>query len=593
MAIGEKERFSARPLAWRLAIIVAVVSALLAFAVCVLLISSYIQVRATAPLDSPELLKLREMLANKTDPDEALVEQIRALDLLARKAFFTSQAQLIRGGTLLLGAVIILFVALKLAARWRPVLPVVARAPQAQSFWHERAGARRAVGGAGIFLVSFALFAAFFSKSGVPSLTSADVAPRVAESAVTTSVAEARPEPRPAPLPTFEELKQQWPSFRGAGGYGVARTAGAPIDWDGASLRAIRWKVPVPLPGNSSPVVWNDRLFLTGADDDAREVYCFQVDTGDLLWKAALPDFPGVPDSLPAVTEDTGFAAPTMAVHGDRAFCIFGTGDIACFDFEGELLWGKYLGDPDNHYGHSSSLLALDDLLFVQFDQHTNGRLLALDVATGTERWAVPRKRISWASPICADTGSGFQLILASEEDVDAYDPATGALLWSEACLYGEVGPSPAFGDGLVLVANDNASASALSLKLEEGDTGGRVLWEWDDAMPDVSSPLAADGRFYICTSAGEIACLDAASGELAWLKEFDDGFYASPILVGDSVYVLDMRGTMMIFRTGPKYELIASPKLGETTVATPAFLNNRIYIRTLENLFCIEGRDD
>ena len=565
-------RFIAKPEAWRAAMAVAAVSGLFSLVVCVLLVANYLQVKAIDPLNNAPLLELRKQLDDASGMDPELVNQIRAMDLLARKAFFTSQAHLRMGGRLLLYGVAVLLISLKLAARWRPRLP--APAGEDNGHWVRVARAKELIAFAAVVLVTVSLLAAYFTPVAIPP----------------AQVAEA-PAPAAA-VPDWETICQNWPSFRGPGGYGVAYHTNAPTDWDGESGRNIRWKAEVPLPGYNSPVVWGNRLLMSGATEEQREVYCYDTGTGELLWKRALPKFPGTPDKPPKVMEDTGYAAPTMAVHGDLAFAIFANGDLACHDLEGNRRWGFNLGKPENHYGHASSLIAYGNLLFVQYDQSGGGKLLAFDAATGNEAWAVQRKNISWASPACIRTPLGAQLILNSERDVDAYDPKTGALLWSVPCLDGEVAPSPAYADSTIFVANEYATASAIRLDASSGTAQAGVAWEYEDLLPDIASPVGGDGHFYLVTSFGDAVCLDAATGANVWTHEFDEGFSSSPICVGDRIYALDLQGVMHIFKTSPAFALIAAPELGEPAFATPAYLDGRIYVRTDKHVICI-GQPD
>jgi outer membrane protein assembly factor BamB len=389
-------------------------------------------------------------------------------------------------------------------------------------------------------------------------------------------------------------MNRNWPSFRGPGGLGAARFTNAPVEWDVEAGTNIRWKVAVPRGGTNSPVVWGDRIFLSGADAETREVFCFDADTGDLRWTRTLEPFDNTPPQSPEVSEETSYAASSLAVDGERVFAIFSNGDLAGYGFDGTFLWGRNLGLFDNHYGHSSSLLVFDGSLFVQLDQNSNGRLLAIDVASGDESWSVAREKISWASPIVAPTRFGTQLIVVSEENVDAYDPKTGELLWSQPCLGGEVAPSPAYCDGIVFAANEYAIATAIALKEAGGRIEPSIQWEFDELLPEVSSPVGDGERFYFATSYGELVCLDADTGEAAWMEELSqEGFYSSPVLVGDRIYLLDMAGTMFIVRAAPEYELLASHDMGEQTLATPAFLDGRIYVRTEHNLICIEEQPD
>ena len=572
-------RFPSNETVWRTAMAVAVLSGLFSLVVSVLLIANYVQIRAAAPLDDPELLKLRAQLAAAPTADENLVQQIRLLDLLARKAFFTSQDHLKMGGYLLLGGVIVLLIALRTAAKYRSRVPIPEGEPPATAYWGSRARAKELIALSGLLLVIAALYAAYFTRLDIP------VSPG-------TPISRSASKEQAPSYPDWETMLQQWPSFRGPGGYGVANYTTAPTDWDVGTGKNIKWKTEVPLPGANSPVVWNNRVFLSGATEEIREVYCFDTETGELLWRRALGKLPGTPAEVPKVTEDTGFAAPTLVAHGDRVFAIFANGDLACFDVEGNLVWSKSLGLPDNHYGHSSSLLAYMNVLYIQYDQKKNGKLFAFDIANGNEVWTVDRKKISWASPVCVPTRFGFQLVLNSESDVDAYDPLTGAPLWSLKCLDGEVAPSPAYGGEMFFVANDNATATAIRFDPAADTPKPDIAWQWDEALPDVCSPVGTDTHFYICTSRGEIVCLDIKTGKQAWLQEYDEGFYASPILVGDRIYAIDKKGTAYVFKTGPTFELIASPKFNEEVYATPAFMDGRIYARAGKNLICIANEN-
>ncbi len=574
----KKRRFVGNEAAWRIAMVVTVVSGLFSLVVAASLIANYVQIRAASPLDNPELLELRENLAENPDPDDVLVQKIRVLDLLSRKAFFTSQAHLRMGGQLLLGGAVVFLIALKLATRWNPKPPIPGDAADARQYWGSISRSRELLAVTAVCLVVAALVAAYFTPSEPPS-------PVANEGDGTAQTA--------ATFPTWETMLEQWPSFRGPGGYGVAHYTTAPTQWDGATGEGIRWKTAVPLPGFNSPVVWGNRVFISGATTDARgEVYCFDTETGDLLWQSMLTPFPGTPTEPPEVGEETGYAAPTMAVDGKRAFAAFGNGDLACFDFEGNLVWGKNIGVPDNHYGHSSSLIAFEGLLFVQFDDHAQPRLLALDVDTGEEAWTAQREKISWASPACVPTAFGRQLILVSERNVDAYNPGTGALLWTQDCLDGEVAPSPAYANGMVFVANAYAYATAIRLGEADGAAQSEIAWQWDDYLPDVASPVATDKHFYVTTSMGDIMCIGRETGKTLWSQEFNEGFYSSPILVGDRIYVTDREGVTQIFGTGPTFELISAPQLGEPAAATPAYLDKRIYVRTHGHVLCIEAHE-
>ncbi len=379
-----------------------------------------------------------------------------------------------------------------------------------------------------------------------------------------------------------------WPGFRGPGGIGHATNANPPLTWNVETGKNILWKIEVPTPGMSSPVVWGDRVFLTGADDTQRLIYCYHADTGALLWQHDAKDIPGSPDhdKLPRVMAETGFAAPTTTTDGRFVAAIFATGDLVCTTMSGERVWARNLGVPKNHYGHASSLISGGDRLFVQYDQTEGSKLLALDFATGKLAWQADRGVISWSSPLLVENKGRTELILSNCKTIDGYNPTNGNLLWHVEYSTGELAPSAAYADGVVYVANDHAAAVALDIGDHQSQP--KILWSWDKVLPDASSPLADIGLVIIPSGFGAVACLDGRSGNVLWEHDFDVGFYSSPILVGDQVHITDVSGEMQVFKLAKEFELIGTARLGEDVYATPAFVGGRIYVRGLLHLFCI-----
>lgn len=385
-----------------------------------------------------------------------------------------------------------------------------------------------------------------------------------------------------------EHILKNWTSFRGPGANGHAAHANPPLNWSVKEGRNILWKTKIPKHGMSSPVVWEDRLFLTGADDLTRQIYCFETDTGKLLWQHDVDDIPGSPPDgkLPNVLDETGFAAPTAITNGRYVAAIFGTGELVCVNMKGERIWARHLGIPKNHYGHASSLLSHRNLLFVQYDQKENSQLLAFDLTSGHLTWQVKRGDISWSSPILIDNKGRMELILTNCKAVDSYDPKSGKPLWHVECLDGEVAPSAAYADGVVFVANENAAASATDIGNHSSEP--KILWQWDEALPDAASPLANKDYLILPTGFGVVSCLNGKTGKVLWEHEFDDGFYSSPILVNDRVYIIDLSGAMQIFKMDDEFELLGVSEIGEDAYATPVFVGDRIYIRGVTHLFCI-----
>jgi outer membrane protein assembly factor BamB len=229
--------------------------------------------------------------------------------------------------------------------------------------------------------------------------------------------------------PSAEEVERNWNNFRGPGANGCAPHARPPLSWNAKEGKNILWKTPVPKHGMSSPVVWGKRVFLTGADDSSRQIYCFDADSGKLLWQHDVDGLPGFPSGskLPRVLDETGFASPTATTNGEYVAAIFSTGELVCMNMNGERVWAKHLGVPANHYGHASSLMSHKKLLFVQYDQKSNGKLLAFDLASGKPAWEATRDAISWSSPILIENRQRMELVLMSSKAVESYDPMTGS----------------------------------------------------------------------------------------------------------------------------------------------------------------------
>jgi len=389
----------------------------------------------------------------------------------------------------------------------------------------------------------------------------------------------------PSPTqPTPADFRANWPGFRGPNGNAHAFVSSAPTNWDGATGAGILWKTAVARNGKSSPVVWGERVFLTGADEQALEIFCFNADSGEIRWRKCVPQTVAS-DRLGDITDDTGRAAPTMATDGERVFAIFASGDIVCLTLDGDNVWARNLGVPDLNYGYGSSLQVAKGRVIVQYDATDKCRLLALDAATGETVWETPRDvATAWASPLIVDTPERTEIILSADPLIASYDADTGKELWSLECLSGEVAPSPGYADGIVVAANEVCGAKAVRLD------DPNLLWESSDDVPDVASPLVTSNGVFMASSGGVVTCLDTASGDVMWQQEFGNSFWSSPVLAANNVYVFDSSGVARVFKAAHTYEEIGSPALGEPVVSTPAFVGGRIYVRGDKHLFCIGG---
>ncbi|MCF8357430.1 MAG: PQQ-binding-like beta-propeller repeat protein [Prolixibacteraceae bacterium] len=599
----------------------AIISAIFAVVISILLLLNYLQLAKNDPTESATLTALTERLAD--DPgNEELKKEIRAFDLMARKAFFTAKWQVKTAGWLLLVCGVVLVVSL----RYYFSVTSKIEKPQASPVSEQTsriATSKWILYGGGIMLL-LAFVASFLSVDQLENYSIEIVAENVEEpievidltasetisektttealpgsengksNVVSTSDTGLSEKKEQAPktekavqpkvqYPSIKEINQQANSFRGPLGHGVFNAENVPVAWDVASGENVKWKVTVPVKGFSSPVIWNNKLFVTGASNAERWIYCYNKSNGKLLWQHKADNITGSPATAPKTTDDTGLAAPSVVTDGNVVVAIFGTGDILSLNMEGKRIWAKNLGVPDNHYGHSSSLIAWKEKVFVQYDTNKGGRMLALHMQTGEILWDVKRNNhISWASPILAEIDGKMQIITSSEPTVAGHDTETGKELWKVDCMMGEVGPSPGFGNGLVFAANEYATLAAINPEK------GEMVWEDNYYLPEVASPVAADGLLFIATTYGVMACYDVHSGNMYWEAEFDEGFYSSPVVADGKLFAIDMSGVVHILKIDRELQKIADIPMGEKVMTTPAFTNGCIFIRGNKNLYCI-----
>jgi outer membrane protein assembly factor BamB len=583
---------------------IAFAAALLAFVLCILISVNYFQVKRSDPLNSTVMKSLVEKYISNPD-DVQLKAEIRELDLLARKAFFTNKWQIRTGGYLLLFSVLVVIICLKTIELTTVKIPEIPGAAT-DNFWDIRKLNRKWVAYSGIFLVCISLLFAFLTHNDLGKTLGRNVKTVGSAADSTRIMAENHPATTDSSLatdsssiagkdttaltltkdgfPSQLEINNNSASFRGPGGNGTVYQHGFPTNWNGSSGKNIRWKTLIPLPGNNSPVVWNDKIFLSGANATKREVYCFDLNTGKILWQTAVDKVSGSSATAPKVSGETGYAAPTLTTDGRRVYAIFANGDLIALDFDGKPVWTKNLGLPKNHYGHSSSLIMYHDLLIVQYDQSGNTQVMAFAGKTGAQVWKTSRDvKISWSSPIVVNTGKQMEAMLVAEPFVISYNPATGKELWRFNCISGEVGPSLAYADGIVFSVNDYAKLAAIQIS-----DPPKLLWENDEYLSDIPSPVATAKYLFLPTSYGMMVCYDAKTGEKYWEKDYATPSFASPVLADGNIYQMDKKGVMHIFKADKTYTAINDSPLGEGSACTPAFAGGKIIIRGDRNLYCI-----
>lgn len=384
--------------------------------------------------------------------------------------------------------------------------------------------------------------------------------------------------PAPAVAETYAETKQavvHWGSFRN--GVGISQE---PV----AEKPQVLWKTPLEAASSSSPVIAGDRIFISESVGSEQRIRAFALETGQSLWMGVVPDG-GSGTEIPQTSEESGLAAASPACDGLNVYGIFGTGDLVAFSHDGKKIWQKFLGRPHNTYGHASSLIATNGVVVVQWLQSENARVLAVRGDTGETAWETKLEEAgpSWTSPILLD---GI-VVVSGHGKAFGLNLADGRVLWTDKGVSGEVACSPAFENNHLVLMNEYSRLAVYDLV---NPAEPKLLWEnSDSAWPDVSSPVVKDGLIYITTGGGEVYCRELFKDEQVWSKEFKEGFYASPLLAGERIYVADRKGTLHIFKIGRAFVGIAEISLGESADSTPAIAKGRLIIRGQKHLMCLK----
>lgn len=596
---------------------IAILSAIFIVTLSIMLVTNYFQIKDVTPLQTEVVESLKQL--NDSGVDVAgLQDQIRQLDLLARKAYFVRMDHLETGLYILLGMFLVFILSLRYYFKDLKEIPAMEIDPVDD--WLIKTNARRYVLGGASALAVVAVVFALLSMPGLKKTeeqeaeTESELTAEATESASSSSdessasvetnevtesetLAAAPEAETPAAAPNEKEEAApatvqapannvSYQGFRGNNSNGYSTAKNVPTKWNLADGSNILWKQPVPKSGHNSPVIVGNNVFFSGADDQARELYCYDLNTGEKRWTVSASGIPGSPKTMPKTSHGTGLAASTVVADGGHVCAIFATGDMICADTNGKLLWSKNVGVPDNHYGYASSLLLFRDMVIVQYDNQANPRVFALDLATGAEKWSKSRpEKITWSSPIIATVNNQPQLVLMGNPAITAYNPMNGEQLWRVECLTGEVGASPCSANGVVFGASEYSKLIAIN------GADGSVLWESTDYLPEVSSPVATKDNLYLATSYGVVAAFDAKTGELR--KEHDLGveFYSSPVIVGGKMYLFSNSGKMHIFSADNEFQLLDSFETGETTMSTPAFTDGKIVVRTESSIYCVAAK--
>jgi outer membrane protein assembly factor BamB len=374
-----------------------------------------------------------------------------------------------------------------------------------------------------------------------------------------------------------------WPQFRGPGGLGVSAETGIPIEW--SKEKGLRWTAELPGVGLSSPVVAGGRLYLTacsGAEQERLHVLCFDAGTGARLWERRFRA-----TGSTQCNKKTNMAAPTPAADASRVFALFATGDLAGLDRDGRLLWYRSLAEDyptiGNNVGMAASPVLHGDSLFVAMENVGESFAAAVDARTGQNLWKHPRSsKINWTTPFVWTRAGRPEVLFQSQDELTAYDAASGSKLWSHAAEKLSTIPSPIAADGLVLVPGGPF------LALSPGDGAARKVWESPALPAATASPTIYKGRIYTVDSAGIVSCADPRDGKSVWKVRTKGPYSASPVAAEDRLYLVNEAGATTILNLAEEGKVLAVNELADPMLASPAVSGGALYLRSDRKLYCV-----
>lgn len=422
---------------------------------------------------------------------------------------------------------------------------------------------------------------------------------------------------------------QNWPSFRGPNASGVAETKKSPTTWNVEKSQNILWKTPIPGLSHSSPIVWENRVFvITAISSDAKatfnakdkgidlandavkhiwKIYCLDKTSGRVVWeKTAYEGVPRAKRHLKATQANS-----TPATNGKYVVALFGSEGLDCYDLSGKLLWKKDLGvlnpglwdDPTSSWGHASSPIIYRNLVIVQADGHKQSFLAAFNLADGKQAWRVERGEItSWSTPTISETNGHIELIVNGGRFVRGYDPLTGKELWRFAdsdtqvkmqaplAAHGLIYITGGYPPGRPIYAFRPGGVGDISLKPGQ-ETNDFIAWRSARGSPYTPTPIIYGDLFYTCADSGVLTAYDAKTGERVYQERLPNSFSASPVAADGKLYLASEDGEVFVVRAGPKFELLAVNPMGKPLMATPAISDGLLIMRAGNFVYAIGER--
>lgn len=403
---------------------------------------------------------------------------------------------------------------------------------------------------------------------------------------------------------------ENWNQWRGPNANGITSQKELPLEW--SAEKNVFWKIPLGGRGNNTPIIWDDRIFLTGqkgsgpvqsyrgmgqgnprGDQEVTfVVQCFNKDNGSVIWEKEIT----AAQDREAVHPLHNLATPSIVTDGEHVIAWFGTGQLFCYDLDGNEIWNRNLAEEISPFkmlwAHGSSPVLHDEFLYLLCDHDPKSYLLAVDKSTGEKIWEADhgRGRRSYGTPLVINTGEREELIVNSNPHIVSYDPKTGEQLWTAGEFIKVPVPMPVFHEGILYTSRGYRNGPYMALQPGgSGDvTNSHTEWMIPVRAPYVSSLLYYQDLLYMASEEGMVMCVDPKSGEPVWTKKYDEVFWASPVAGDGKIYITSEAGNTYVFAPGNEFKELAVNTIGEKCMASPAFSDRLMYIRGEEHLFCI-----
>ena len=392
-----------------------------------------------------------------------------------------------------------------------------------------------------------------------------------------------------------------WPSWRGPHNDGTCDEKGLPVKW--SATESVAWKAELPDRGNSTPVVWGDKVFITQCTEKLglRELWCFDKKTGKSLWKSGMIYREKEP------THGTNpYCSASPATDGERVIVTFASAGVYCYDLNGKELWKRDLGPQHHIWGNGASPVIVGNMCLLNHGPGENATLYALDKKTGKTLWqnAEPIRPESkegkagfygsWSDPLPRVIDGKAQLLMSWPYRVCSLDPTNGKELWTCDGLNPLVYTSPLFAEGVV-VAMGGYSGKALAVKAGgSGDiTSSHRLWHHPKSPQRIASGAIHEGKIYILNDPGIAQCIDLKTGEEVWNERLKGPGptgqnWSSIVLSEGKCFAVNQGGDAFVFAASPKFELLATNPMGEKIIASIAVSDGHLFIRGHKHLFCV-----